>query len=80
MGALRYHAALLNIRRAARDFVDAFLDAARAAQEIDPEGRALPDPLALQVFDEVVALLGAGARIPGAREIFLAALAHTHKE
>ena len=74
MGVLHYQAALLNLRRAARDFSESLLEAARAAHEMDPQGSALIDPLADQVFREAAALLRACARIPGARELFLEAL------
>lgn len=76
---LRYQAALLHLRRSARDLAEAFVDVARVAREMDPEGRAAPDPLAQQTFGEVAALLGAAARIPGVREVLFAALAQ-HKE
>lgn len=71
---LRYQAALLNVRRAARDFSESLLDAAKCAQELDPQGTALVDPLAEQVFREAAALLRASARIPGVHELFVAAL------
>lgn len=79
MGVLRYQAALLHLRRSARDFCEAFVDASRAAQDLDPEGKAPPDPVARQTFVEVAAMLGAAARIPGAREVLLTALTQ-HKE
>lgn len=74
MGMIRYQVSLLHLRRSARDFVEAFVDASRAAQELDPEGKAPPDPVAAEAFGEVAALLAQAARIPGAREVFLAAL------
>lgn len=71
---LRYQAALLNLRRAARDFSESLLDATRCAQELDPQGTALVDPLADQVFREAAALLRVAARIPGVRELLVEAL------
>lgn len=71
---LRYQAALLNLRRSARDFSESLLDAAKCAQELDPKGTALVDPLADQVFREAAALLREAARIPGVRELLVEAL------
>lgn len=71
---LRYQASLLNLRRAARDFAESLIDAAKCAQELDPQGTALVDPLADQVFRETAALLRVAARLPGARELLVEAL------
>lgn len=71
---LRYHASLLNLKRSARDFAEALLEAARCAQELDPHGTALVDPLADKVYREAVAVLREAARLPGAREMLLESL------
>lgn len=71
---LRYHASLLLLKRSTRDFCEALLEAARCAEELDPRGTSLVDPLADKVYREAVALLREAARLPGARQMLVDAL------
>lgn len=65
-----YHAALLDLRRQGRAFVEALGAAAHAAQELDPAGTRPVDPLAEQVRSELAALLWhAAEHVPGAAEL-----------
>ena len=75
MGGVRYHAALWNLRAQTKCLCEAFVEAAKAAREVDPEGLMPADPYAEQTLREVASLLHiASQHVPGAREVLALAL------
>ena len=71
----KYHLALGGFRRAVHAMADAAAGLQAAAHDLDPQGAAPDDPVALEIFGECATEMRSLVDLlPGMRQLFLAAL------